>query len=326
MRQLVASLVLASSLSAGASVAAVAQSDSGLPAHYSINPVAVSRSGLYFEPYRPPHPGWRYAVQLDYGNMIESSISPDAREYILDAEAATFHLNASRDLGARTFFLADVPVSSVYAGVMDGFLDWYHNLIGIPIPERQLRPRNQFEYRIELANGDTLVRRRLDPSLGDIRLGLGVRHTDAVQSVLSLTLPTTTGADGYGRNTVSVSLLNTWRARWHPRLRYEGSFDVGYTPSTSGPLSSYQNTFFVAATSGVRWNFAGVSSMFGNLYYHSSYYSNTGFLSLDRPELSFDYGFLFRTRAGGEWRLGMTEDLIPTSPAIDVVFKVGRSW
>ena len=319
-------LALLSVLSAGASLRLAAQSDSGLPAHYSINPVAVSRSGLYFEPYRPPHPGWRYTVQLDYGNMIEFSVAPDAREYILDAEAATFHLGASRDLGQRTFFVADVPVSSVYAGVMDGFLDWYHNLIGIPIPERQLRPRNQFEYRIELPNGDTLVRRRLDPALGDIRLGLGVRHTDAVQSVLSLTLPTTTGADGYGRNTLSVSLLNTWRARWHPRLRYEGSFDVGYTPSTSGPLAPYQNTFFVAATSGVRWNFAGVSSMFGNLYYHSSYYSNTGFLSLDRPELSFDYGFLFRTRAGGEWRLGMTEDLIPTSPAIDVVFKVGRSW
>ncbi|HEU5357988.1 MAG TPA: hypothetical protein VFU45_02620, partial [Gemmatimonadales bacterium] len=96
MRQLVASLVLAFAFTAVSAAPVAAQSDSGLPAHYSINPVAVSRSGLYFEPYRPPHPGWRYTVQLDYGNMIEYSISPDAREYILDAEAATFHLNASR--------------------------------------------------------------------------------------------------------------------------------------------------------------------------------------------------------------------------------------
>ena len=123
-----------------------------------------------------------------------------------------------------------------------------------------------------------------------------------------------------------MSLLNTWRARWHPRLRYEGSFDLGYTPTTGGSMGQYQNTTFLAVTSGLRWNFAGVSSMFGNLYYHSSYYGGTGFPSLDRPELSFDYGFIFRTHAGGEWRLGMTEDLIPTSPAIDVVFKVGRSW
>ncbi|MGB7212064.1 MAG: DUF3187 family protein [Gemmatimonadales bacterium] len=303
-----------------------AQSDSGLPAHYSINPMAVSRSGLYFEPYRTPHPGWRYAVQLDYGNMIEYSEAIDGRIYLLDAEAATLHLNASHDLGSRAFVIADVPVRSVYSGVMDGFLDWYHNLIGIPIPERQLRPRNQFAYRIELPGGDTIARHVLDPSLGDIRLGLGIRHSDAVQSVLSVTLPTTTGADGYGRTVSSLSLLNTWRARWHPRLRYEGSLDVGYTPTTGGPMRQYQNSTFLALTSGVRWNFAGVSSMFGNLYYHSSYYSGTGFGSLDDPELSFDYGFIFRTRAGGEWRLGMTEDLIPTSPAIDVVFKVGRSW
>jgi hypothetical protein len=326
MRPPVRLAVLLVILAAGSTIPLAAQSDGGLPAHHSINPVAVDRSGLYFEPYRVPHAGWRYTVQLDYGNLIEYSQAEDGRVYLLDAEAATFHLNASRDLGARTFFIADVPLSSVYAGVMDGFLDWYHGLIGIPIPERQLRPRNKFDYRIELPGGDTIVRHQLDPALGDIRLGLGVRHSDAVQSVLSITLPTTTGADGYGRRTLSVSLLNTWRARWHPRLRYEGSFDLGYTPGTGGAMGPYQDRTFLALTSGVRWNFVGVSSMFGNLYYHSSYYSGTGFPSLDRPELSFDYGFLFRTRAGGEWRMGMTEDLIPTSPAIDVVFKVGRSW
>ena len=104
--------------------------------------------------------------------MIEYSQAIDGRVYLLDAEAATFHLNGSRDLGSRTFVVADVPVSSVYAGVLDGFLDWYHGLLGIPIPERQWRPRNQFDYRIELPDGDTIVRHRLDPSLGDIRVGL----------------------------------------------------------------------------------------------------------------------------------------------------------
>ncbi|MFI5234206.1 MAG: DUF3187 family protein [Gemmatimonadales bacterium] len=319
-------LVVLSVLCAPAPLRLCAQSDSGLPAHFSINPVAVSRSGLYFEPYRDPHPGWRFAAELDYGNMIEYDIAYDGRLYLLDAEASTLHLNLERDLGRRTFFVADAPVSSVYAGVLDGFLDWYHGLIGIPIPERQLRPRNQFEYHIELPNGDTVSRRQLDPSLGDLRFGIGLRHSAAVQSVLSVTLPTTTGASGYGRGTVSVNLLNTWRGRLHPRLRYEGSFSVGLTPKSGGPLGAYQNTSFAAVTSGLRWNFAGESSMFGNLYYHSSYYHSTGFTSLGNPELSFDFGFIFRSRKGAEWRLGMTEDLIPSSPAIDVVFKVGRSW
>lgn len=303
-----------------------AQSDGGLPAHFSIDPVAVSRSGLYFAPYRTPHPGWRLAAELDYGNMIEWSIADDGRQYLLDAEAATLHLNAGRDLGAAGFFVADLPLQSVYPGVMDGFLDWYHGVIGIPIPERGLRPRDQFAYRLELPNGDTLRRPVLDPALGDLRLGIGLRHSSAVQSILSLTLPTATGPAGYGRGTISVSLLNTWRAQWHPRLEYEGSLGIGYTPRSGGALAAYQHTLFAAVTSGVRWNFAGSASVFGNLYYHSSYYSGTGFANLENPELSFDYGFIFRSHTGGEWRLGMTEDLTPTSPAIDVVFKVGRSW
>lgn len=319
-------LALAALFSAAMSSHLSAQSDGGLPAHFSINPVAVGRSGLYFEPYRDPHPGWRWATELDYGNMIEYGISEDGRTYLLDAEAATLHLNAERDLGQNTFFVGDLPLRSVYAGVMDGFLSWYHGLLGIDIPEREIRPRNSFAYHIELPDGDTLTHHQLDPAIGDLRLGVGVRHSANVQSVLSVTLPTTTGTSGYGRGVVSVNLLNTWRARPHPRLRYEGSLSLGYTPRTGGGLGPYQNTTFVAFTSGLRWNFAGKSSMFGNLYYHSAYYRGTGFPSLEDPELSFDYGFIFRSSAGAEWRLGMTEDLIPSSPAIDVVFKVGRSW
>jgi hypothetical protein len=42
-------------------------------------------------------------------------------------------------------------------------------------------------------------------------------------------------------------------------------------------------------------------------------------------ELSLDFGWLLATAGGAEWRLGMTEDLDPSGPAIDLVFRLGAS-
>ena len=47
---------------------------------------------------------------------------------------------------------------------------------------------------------------------------------------------------------------------------------------------------------------------------------------LDQRELTLDYGFLLRAKKGPEWFLGMTEDLEPKGPAIDLSFRIGARW
>ena len=42
-----------------------------LPIHHSLNPAAEARSGLYFQPFVPPHPGWRFQAAVDYASMVE---------------------------------------------------------------------------------------------------------------------------------------------------------------------------------------------------------------------------------------------------------------
>jgi hypothetical protein len=143
--------------------------------------------------------------------------------------------------------------------------------------------------------------------------------------VLTLTLPTSTGPDGYGRGVVSWSLLNTLRASLDPRWTYEGSLGLGFTPE-HGPLASRQHTTFVSASSGLRTHLWGRQSVFANLFYHSPYYHDTTLPSLDRRELSLDFGWIIHTRHGQEWRVGMTEDLEPGGPGVDLVFRFGRNF
>jgi Protein of unknown function (DUF3187) len=297
----------------------------GLPELAPLNPMSSSRSGLYFQPYQAPAPGrWVAALALDYASVIEYNRLSQA-DYVLDSELLRINLGLARDLGPRVFLLLDASVGGAYAGFMDGFLDWYHGALGIEVSERARRPRDGFLYQVTLPDGSSVSRSRSDLFLGDIRAGLGRRHNSWLQSVLSLTLPTATGPGGYGRGVPALGLLNTVRA--HPRSGwiYEGSLSLGFTPA-HGRLPEQQRELFVAASSGMRMRVWGPHSVFANLFYHSPYYSGTTLPALDRRELSLDLGWILHTRTAGEWRIGITEDLEPGGPGVDLVLRFGRSF
>jgi hypothetical protein len=218
--------------------------------------------------------------------------------------------------------LAEAELLGAYDGIFDGLLEWYHDLLGIDIPERERRPRNDFLYAADLPGRGPLLREPRDLFLGDVRLGLGLRVHSGVQSLVALTLPTNTGPAGYGRREISASLLNTARLPLTPRLAFEGSLSGGYTPS-HGPLAGWQRELFLAGSSGLRWRFWGHQSLYGNLLLHSPYYHDTALPALDGRDFSFDFGWILAGIGGRELRVGVAEDLEPGGPAVDLVLRVG---
>ena len=296
----------------------------GLPAWDPINPLAASRSPLAFEPYRRPRPdGWSAELALDYASAIESGLEPAAR-YDLDAELLRLRLRLGRDLGPSSFVELEAGAGGSYAGFLDGFLNWYHGLLGIALEERERRPRDAFLYRLELPDGPAVERRPSALFLGDLRLTAGRRFGPHFQAVASLSLPTSTAPEGYGRGVVAGAVVTTLRASIVEPLVYEGSVGLGYAP-THGDLERHQRTTFVSASSGLRWRFWGRQALYGNLFVHSPYYHDTTIRALDRRDLAFDFGWILATRSGREWRLGLTEDLEPGGPGIDLVFRLGVS-
>jgi len=233
----------------------------GLPEFAPINPVAQARSGLYFQPYREAKPGHlSLEVRLDYGSAIEYNFPQSRPGYLLDGEFLRLQFAAARDVRPNLFVFGDASLDGAYAGFLDGFLNWYHRLLGINLPERDARPNNVFAYQMALGNGLTLDRSPSDLFLGDTRIGAGYRWSRALQTTVSVTLPTSTAPDGYGRGTVSVNTVNTARVHLSSRFTYEGSLGLGWTP-THGDLTPYQKTAFVSATSGLRFRFWGLGGL-----------------------------------------------------------------
>ena len=81
--------------------AASAGSAQGLPEFAPLNPMASSRSGLYYQPYRDPAPGWITSVGLEYASLIEYNQESQA-DYVLDSELLRLGLGLSRDLGRNS--------------------------------------------------------------------------------------------------------------------------------------------------------------------------------------------------------------------------------
>ena len=79
-------------------------------------------------------------------------------------------------------------------------------------------------------------------------------------------------------------------------------------------------------TQGLRGRVSGPLHLYANLIYHSALYHDTGTKALDSRELTIDTGGFLKFKRGPEWILGLTEDLEPSGPAIDVAFRFGARW
>ena len=295
-----------------------------LPPYVPVNPVLAARSPLYAQPIIPRGGGWQVRTVLDYTNAIESERSRDRRDYLLDAELLQVDLWVTRNLSANAFVLANASLRGGYDGAFDGFLNWYHDLIGLPVPARNRRPEDTFAWEIPLPDG-TVTRERPGTFIGDVRVGGGYR-AGPVQLLGTITLPTTSAGEGWGREGVGASLHATARLLHTDRVLIEAGLAAGYTP-TNGALAAYQKEQFIGGMGALRWRFWGQQALFATIWTQSPNWQGTGFDAMDGAEVTIDFGGL--VKLGKNWpelQLGVTEDLYPRGPGVDVGAKIGVRW
>ena len=292
-----------------------------LPPYIPSNPVLTSRSALYAQPVVPQGRGWRTRVVLDYANAVEVTTASDGRDYVFDAETLAGDLWVTHDLSPKVFLIGDLSIRGGYDGALDGFLNWYHDLIGIQVPARNQRTPNIFVWDYTLPDDQHIHNPRPGTFLGDIRLGAGLRFGQS-QLVAAFTLPTAT-AEAWGREVIGTSLAFTTRVVDNSRVVVEGGATVGWTPTT-GSMAAFQQSLFVGGQLATRWRFSGRQALFATMWAQSPNWQNTGFGALDAAEVTLDFGGLIKF--GAKWpeiQIGMTEDLLPRGPAVDAGFKLG---
>lgn len=294
----------------------------GVPRHEPMSPAVVARSGLYAPSFPERATGaWRVSVDAEYGSAVERNLNwPDA--YLLDAELARAHVRVRRDLGARSFVEVQGGAQSAFAGVSDAFFEQYHEVIGWVMEERDTRPRNVYADRL------LLRRLQVDRDAGshgwhatDVRLAAGRLHGPDAQTIVTATLPTARADAPLGRGVPTLSVMHARRTAIGDRVVVQGTAGIGWAPR-DGALASVQRTVIPMAAVGARARVFGRHGVYASLFAHDAPYGGTGFGELDDAEISVDFGWVWRSRAGREWRVGLTEDTRRRDPGIDLVLKI----
>jgi hypothetical protein len=274
-------------------------------------------------PARLPAAGsGRVAAAVNWANAaVVKSSGPE--DFTLDAEVLEVRLRLERAIGTQFAALVEVPWRSLSGGSLDGFIENWHDLWGLPDGHRRQLPRDQLliEYR---QNDDVLL--HIDGSssgIADLPIALGYQigasDKGALAGWLTVKVPVGDANDLSGSGATDVALSLAGQTRLADRWQLFGQVDAVWL-GQGDILPQLQESFAWSTLAGVSWNAWRGLDLTVQFAANSKVYDvNTTGLSGDAVVLS--YGGTYRTASGWRFDLGMSEDIeVDASP--DATFLV----
>lgn len=277
--------------------------------------------------------GFQMAVALDIANnSFEKAAGAD--ELVLDGETwcARVALRHGWKNGWRV--AVQVPVVAHRGGVSDGFIEGYHEAMGLPDGNRKRRPSDRLEYRYR--RGDATPFSLMDPAtgVGDVRLsvsaplwrgGAGARAVDAVAGV---ELPTGdpdrllgSGSTDFSFGLAACDLASL--SRW--RLELHGS--AGVLALTPGDLmEDWQEPFAGYGNISLGWRLADWLQPRLQVDWHSPFFLGTEMAPLDDWAVELVTGATIFLPRGFMLDIAVAEDIaVNTTPDVVFHFSLKRS-
>jgi len=259
---------------------------------------------------------------LDVTN--ESTAQGNNREaLLLDAETLRLALHHRRAFGESWQWSAELPVIVTGGGVLDGLIEGWHDVFGLPNGNRDQRPQRRYRLAYE-RDGVLLVDRdEGHAGLGDARLGVARRLGTGWQLHAAAQLPTGSRSAFTG----GAAGLAAW-SHWQGHF---GTSGVGYAlaggasvTDTGGPLGGIQRRFapFGGAMLSVPVpRLAGWEGVV-QLDAHAAPYRDSSLSSLGKAAVPITFGFRYRWQ-GGALDLAVAEDLsVNASPDLGLHLSV----
>lgn len=250
---------------------------------------------------------------------------------LMDMEITTFNLALTYGLNRRLALMLEMPLVGMNGGFLDGFLENYHDALGLPNYGREERPKNTFGYTITKA-GETWI----DGESGDFRFA---DTTFSLQ--FQLTRPTRT------RSAFEAALLS--------RIKFpvgdvdrglgSGSYDYGFylpmqwsrhpwdiyfmpgvallgDPDQSAPHVAARDSY--SLFTGVGYAYTARLNLLGQLNYMTSPIEHTGISELDDGGLELALGFQYQLGRYWAMEFAFCEDLTRAAP--DFTLHLGLTW
>ncbi len=292
--------------------------------------------GLFLQaPAESPHTlgsgHFRFEIQETFTNLFEREGSSNGNTLDLDMEIYKTALLFSYGLGERFEVGTKLPFLSFSGGIVDSFIQDYHNTFGFPNAGRDQVRNGRFSYNTRLS-GRTYNPQKTSFGLSNLELYFKTKILDegkwapALSFRSTLKIPTGKKSQGLGSGTVDTQF----------NLALEKSYKIFHSYTNIGALflggmgeldSHLHNRIFTFSQS-FEVQFCSIASVIAQIQGASPYFHDTDIASLDKIPLDLVIGFKGKASNEGfwepfRWEVAFSEDLVPSGAAVDFSVHVG---
>lgn len=268
---------------------------------------------------------------MAYANIFEqdstrSHVLMVDMERLISAANVTVGVRDGLEVGGR------LTLETTGPGVMDGFVSWWHERLGVGNANRERFPEGQYDQRLQNQDGAVLFdapRRTL--ALDDVRLFGKLRLVGSnegpgvVSARVTTRIPVAHDPRVEERPEVGVSLLGRLSGnRWHAHAMVGGNSIRARSKVEEEVFRGGAYHWMVGVERSLGPRLAGV------VQYHVSSPVLRSFQHREVDGTSYNLTFGLLGRAGDTWRweVSFQEDLPPDTPAADFSLgvRVSRAW
>jgi hypothetical protein len=276
----------------------------------------------------PPAAGGRVAGVINWSNTEKQDFSPDG-SYTLDAEVLELRLHFTHAFGDRFAVHAELPWRQVSEGSLDGFIDDWHGVFGLPGGSRRRLPEDQLLIAFEQGGATLLSIDESTSGIGDIPVALGYQlyATDraALAAWLSVKAPTGSADELTGSGAVDVAATLAGQSQLHERWQIFGQASVAWL-GEGDLLPDLQESFAWTLMGGLSWTAWRALDLTAQVEANSRLYDGIE-SELDGDAIVLTLGGSWRTAGGWRYDVGVSEDLqAGASPDIVFNFAVARVY
>jgi hypothetical protein len=270
---------------------------------------------------------WRATSNINWGSSAIEQRS--ARETLsVDAETRELRLVIGRGINERLAVQLQLPYFYVGGGVLDSFIDSFHDAVGLPEGARPQQPQDAIRINYQRDGVTLLDQRSSESGAGEASLDVGYQLSSSERSAVtawaSLKLPTARESSLRGSGAFDVSLSLAGERRWGDR--WDTFAQVSATALGNGDLLPRQQRDFVASA------MAGISvQLIGGLHAklqvdaHSAVFDDSALDYLGEAAV-LNIGGEYRFKNGWIFDAGVSEDIIvDASPDLVLLFGLRRN-
>lgn len=225
-----------------------------------------------------PPGGSAAGVTFDLANNSTINKQAGVDEITLDGESYRLSLSLRRTMSNGIELGAELPLVGHHGGVMDNFIEGWHDTFGLTNSQRNQSPSNTLKYEYRHNGVVVMGFSESNNGVGDLRLFAAreLYHTpeEALSLHATLKLPTGDADQLHGSGAADLALSAAhMKERWLSRWRLSTLLNGGVLLlGESDRFSERQRNAVLFGSTGIIWDSHGLIDLKAQLDVHSAFY------------------------------------------------------